>query len=541
VLAAATEEDLQTLIDVVADFCTKWRMTVNLKKSEVMVVRSNASRGRCSCKSPEGCELCQSWTCNDKMLKVVQTYKYLGIWFSADLRWDIHIKKAVAKARERTDMMMRILRNYRLPPRARILAWLARVRPLLEYGCQVWRANSKQRALMDAEQLYAASSIFRLNRHTHRYAQLALLHVPPLKFRWDRANLNYIAKLWSMKCTRLARKIIKAPIVPAARGCGHTGTPWWEEQQKLVQEDEEVKRAYKKVTQSAGRNGGRLPRDLDPVLLAREIEYRPVKAWRKFVKKRTGRQWLQAFMHERSASTLALLRQTVLPDVDELPSLPLTWFANMGADKHRLRLLTGTSALNATLSHWHKDRPKVCPFEKCDINSPEDTVHFLLHCRGGVRFRAAFRARLWDSCGCARRIGSGGAQGCAEFFETLNDAEKAVFILGGPVRGRTPEPNIDACSREFVRLAYKARSDALNASAEEPLFVDLTANARPEPPRPAGVVPLNIFGSVAAHSNHVVQVPRTPSRPRIARPAIGVSSERQTGRGLYDFFSYETH
>jgi ATP-dependent protease HslVU (ClpYQ) peptidase subunit len=41
---AETPEHLQKLIDVVDDFCRKWRMDINLKKSEIMVANEEPSK-----------------------------------------------------------------------------------------------------------------------------------------------------------------------------------------------------------------------------------------------------------------------------------------------------------------------------------------------------------------------------------------------------------------------------------------------------------------------------------------------------------------
>ena len=79
VLLAASKEELQTMIDVVFEFCNKWRIEVNTKKSQVMVVHpSEEHRAR-----DQGA----SWTFGDTQLEVVDQYKYLGVSFSNDLTW----------------------------------------------------------------------------------------------------------------------------------------------------------------------------------------------------------------------------------------------------------------------------------------------------------------------------------------------------------------------------------------------------------------------------------------------------------------------
>ena len=98
-----------------------------------------------------------------------------------------------------------------------------------------------------------------------------------------------------------------------------------------------------------------------------------------------------------------------------------------------------------------------------------------IHCKGLKDLRTRYRAQLNHSCSCDRRLGSGGELSCGEFFDGLGDASKAMFMLGGPTGGRTLEARTDACAADYVRRAYKRRSDVLSGLAECPLFVDLTA------------------------------------------------------------------
>ena len=88
--------------------------------------------------------------------------------------------------------------------------------------------------------------------------------------------------------------------------------------------------------------------------------------------------------------------------------------------------------------------------------------------------RKEYLRLLCDRCSCDRRLGSGGELSCAEFFENLDDAGKALFMLGGPVDGRYPEDGIDACAREFVRRAWIVRCSTLEVQAETPRVTDLT-------------------------------------------------------------------
>ena len=74
-----SKESLQKLIDVVYSYCSKWRLRANLIKSAVMVFSKDAVNG------------CWKW--GEHSLPKVSSYSYLGIDFSSNGAWDMHIKK----------------------------------------------------------------------------------------------------------------------------------------------------------------------------------------------------------------------------------------------------------------------------------------------------------------------------------------------------------------------------------------------------------------------------------------------------------------
>lgn len=67
VLLASSERDLQRLVNIVSDYCDKWRMSVNADKTQTMVFRKNRQ-----CKA-ESVKIVYK----GRMLKQVKEYKYL--------------------------------------------------------------------------------------------------------------------------------------------------------------------------------------------------------------------------------------------------------------------------------------------------------------------------------------------------------------------------------------------------------------------------------------------------------------------------------
>ena len=74
-----SKESLQKLIDVVYSYCSKWRLRANVIKSAVMVFSKDAVNG------------CWRWG----------EHSYLGIDFSSNGAWDMHIKKLLNNGRKK--------------------------------------------------------------------------------------------------------------------------------------------------------------------------------------------------------------------------------------------------------------------------------------------------------------------------------------------------------------------------------------------------------------------------------------------------------
>ena len=207
VILAKSPEELQQFINIVDQFCSDWHMNVNLKKSNVMVV----GHPKCKCEEhasvcqvcppcPDGCgcAACARWTSHGKRVATVCMYKYLGIWFNDKLSWNDHFKYMLPKAAGKSNTIRSLMTNNRVTPRAKLLVWLAFVRLLLDYGCEVWNADSKSASAIESVQTQAGALMFKLNTKTQQHAIRALMKCTSLKSRRARYRLRYLAKTESL-------------------------------------------------------------------------------------------------------------------------------------------------------------------------------------------------------------------------------------------------------------------------------------------------------------------------------------------------------
>ena len=140
-------EDLQTLINVVQQFCNKWRLKSNIKKSAVMVFSKQVDTGACT------------WKWGDKEIPRVASYCYLGIEFASNDSWDSHVQKVIASGKKKVNHLHRFLSNRNISTVARKLLLVSVLRPTLEYGSEVWACNKRQIASLESIQLGAAKKI----------------------------------------------------------------------------------------------------------------------------------------------------------------------------------------------------------------------------------------------------------------------------------------------------------------------------------------------------------------------------------------------
>ena len=118
-------EDLQIDLHSAYDWCNSWLVTLKSEKSKVL----HLSRS----KDPYHHEY---WL-SDKPLSAVDHHKNLGVWLESSLSWDYHINYICAKANK----VLGLIRRTFGPNNSEGVstAYKTLVRPVLEYGCQVWK------------------------------------------------------------------------------------------------------------------------------------------------------------------------------------------------------------------------------------------------------------------------------------------------------------------------------------------------------------------------------------------------------------------
>ena len=120
VLMANSERELQKMLNIVNEY----RFTFNKDKSNVMIF--GKKRGT------------EKFYLGKDELKIVEEYKYLGVVIDQKFTWKAHLSKVKEKARKRMNALCGVGVGRGVSVKALLRGWEVLVRPVLEYGCEIW-------------------------------------------------------------------------------------------------------------------------------------------------------------------------------------------------------------------------------------------------------------------------------------------------------------------------------------------------------------------------------------------------------------------
>ena len=118
------------VLNVVYRYCNRWRLKANVCKSAVMVFSKDRVEGR--------------WKWGEHELPKVSSYCYLGIDFTSNGAWDVHIKKVISNGRKKVNQLHSVISNRDINLTACRLLLLSVIRPSIEYGGEIWEGNKGQ-------------------------------------------------------------------------------------------------------------------------------------------------------------------------------------------------------------------------------------------------------------------------------------------------------------------------------------------------------------------------------------------------------------
>ena len=126
VIFSETPEDLQRTLNAFSDYCTQWKLTVNVSKTKVMVI----SRGRQNANI--------NFYLNNTKLEIVQEYNYLGIYLSKSGSFNKAKKYIAEQANKALFALIKKSRSLNLSFDLQIDLFNKTVKPILLYCSEIW-------------------------------------------------------------------------------------------------------------------------------------------------------------------------------------------------------------------------------------------------------------------------------------------------------------------------------------------------------------------------------------------------------------------
>jgi len=195
ILFAESAQELQTLIDNVYDFCSKWQLLVNGIKSKVMIFNCDTPTDQFN------------FTYANTNIDIVDKYKYLGVLYSSQKdTYKEHVQYAESGANRAIFSVLGYLNVLKqTPPPITLKLFDSLVLSILDYGSEIWSISTNIETL-EKLQLRFYKIILGVRPQTPTPAVLGELGRYPLKIRLQCKTIKYWCKLLCKSPNCLARK-----------------------------------------------------------------------------------------------------------------------------------------------------------------------------------------------------------------------------------------------------------------------------------------------------------------------------------------------
>lgn len=118
------QRTLQTALDRLVAWCKKWQMVLNLKKTVVMYV------------SRKNDNIIYHYNIDGAALTRVREYKYLGVLFSDDLRWNSRVNYVISKCNYKLYYFKRVFHSAQF--NTKLLLYKSLICPVMDYASVIW-------------------------------------------------------------------------------------------------------------------------------------------------------------------------------------------------------------------------------------------------------------------------------------------------------------------------------------------------------------------------------------------------------------------
>ena len=202
VLLSKSREGLQNCIDIVSSFCKSWHLTVNHKKSKVLIFSRKTSKTIREIK----------FLLHNKPLEIVQDFTYLGVKILSTGNFQNHRSITKEKAIHVLYKVSKTIDFKKLKPKQAEKLFDTLISPILTYGCEVWGVYLKQnfaswdKELTEKVHLRFCKYYLGVNSKASNSACRAELGRFPMKIFIDKLILRYWNHLLDLPVSTIAKQ-----------------------------------------------------------------------------------------------------------------------------------------------------------------------------------------------------------------------------------------------------------------------------------------------------------------------------------------------
>lgn len=181
VIFSESEEGMQKALDIFQEFCTKWKLSVNVSKTKVIIFSKRKSRNN------------PVFKLNGIELDIVDSLTYLGIVFKFNGNFSDARKKLVEQSQKSLFSIFKKIRNHSIPVDVQLKLFDSLVEPILLYGSEVWGYENLE--IIERVHLQFCKRILNLRPSTPNFMVYGELGRHPLHVRANMRMVSFWCRL----------------------------------------------------------------------------------------------------------------------------------------------------------------------------------------------------------------------------------------------------------------------------------------------------------------------------------------------------------
>lgn len=193
-LMSDTVIDMQRKIRCLENFCSLFGLSVNLKKTKMIVFRKGGIIKRS-----------EKWRFRNENITVTSYYSYLGMIFSSRLLWTTCIENLCSKASKLISRTRSLCKRYdNIDPRILFKIFDIKIKPLILYGSEIWGVGKCEKV----EQMHVkfCKAVLNVGKTTHNNLTLSECGRHHLFVNYNTRAIKYWCRLLYMNETMYAKK-----------------------------------------------------------------------------------------------------------------------------------------------------------------------------------------------------------------------------------------------------------------------------------------------------------------------------------------------